>query len=644
MPPKSKFYAVKRGFKTGIFPTWGEVRPLVIGFKGAQHRSFTDKTEALNYLKEENPAPKLNTTDLNVSNNFQKQHMEKYKSMLTPYEKMDFTAEDELRQIYDVYTCPVNGFQFALINDVVFVKLGMGKEEFSWSSKSAYLFIDYLDKYSVIFDNYSFLKAHEDYRKKCLINGQKSSVFTRKVPNVRYAYKYITNTFYDLEEKYMTDKNISHIKLENFKPSAESTIYAYCDGSSNSKTMGRGIYYDLDQLQSDERTFVSRFLKEHGGRPDRTNHDNKQTNNIAELSACQRVFQDLVVMYEMLNKLKYRKIFNVVIHTDSSYSIFAIEKHLVNIDLKDEKQIINGSYIDAAVKPYLQLKTFYRKFGAEDLFKLKWVPGHVDVAGNIAADKLAYNAMKGMFVNNSIDRVTVDEEVDSSDRAAVSQSDSDSDIEPLVIDYNELEKDDVFTARLCQILQRSYDYQSSSFCQRSSSGVKLLQHLEKLKKSFETDYDLNPLDSSTKKKFSWIDFKAKLLSYNEKYDSLRSQKMLINSIETLSDELVKKRNMLGTVTKSLEEGKSEEPQAYHQIRKLKTKMSTLEKQLKVSRDYLDINYPSSLTRSPPSKKNTDNEPSPKKQKLDDSSSFKINPAAENKYEGYEVVELSSSSD
>lgn len=43
---KKKFYVVWRGFKPGIYNTWEECKKQVIGFDGAQYKSFKDKEEA----------------------------------------------------------------------------------------------------------------------------------------------------------------------------------------------------------------------------------------------------------------------------------------------------------------------------------------------------------------------------------------------------------------------------------------------------------------------------------------------------------------------------------------------------------------------------------------------------------------------
>lgn len=47
---KKKFYAVRKGFKTGIFSTWTECSKQISGFKGAEFKSFSTKEEAENFI------------------------------------------------------------------------------------------------------------------------------------------------------------------------------------------------------------------------------------------------------------------------------------------------------------------------------------------------------------------------------------------------------------------------------------------------------------------------------------------------------------------------------------------------------------------------------------------------------------------
>ena len=53
MATKKKFYAVKKGYQTGIFSTWTECQKQTQGFKGALFKSFPTEEEALNYLNDQ---------------------------------------------------------------------------------------------------------------------------------------------------------------------------------------------------------------------------------------------------------------------------------------------------------------------------------------------------------------------------------------------------------------------------------------------------------------------------------------------------------------------------------------------------------------------------------------------------------------
>ena len=45
-----KFYAVKKGFKTGIFENWDECKKQINGFSGAVYKSFKTFDEAQKFL------------------------------------------------------------------------------------------------------------------------------------------------------------------------------------------------------------------------------------------------------------------------------------------------------------------------------------------------------------------------------------------------------------------------------------------------------------------------------------------------------------------------------------------------------------------------------------------------------------------
>lgn len=67
----TKYYAVKKGRKTGIFTTWAECQEQINGFSGAVYKSFPSEQEAKTYLSmDENPV-------VNMFNDFFEQPVSK---------------------------------------------------------------------------------------------------------------------------------------------------------------------------------------------------------------------------------------------------------------------------------------------------------------------------------------------------------------------------------------------------------------------------------------------------------------------------------------------------------------------------------------------------------------------------------------
>lgn len=63
-----KFYAVKKGKKTGIYNTWGDAEKQVKGYSGALYKSFSTKEDAENYLNIESDIIKNTITDITSTN------------------------------------------------------------------------------------------------------------------------------------------------------------------------------------------------------------------------------------------------------------------------------------------------------------------------------------------------------------------------------------------------------------------------------------------------------------------------------------------------------------------------------------------------------------------------------------------------
>lgn len=53
----SKFYAIRKGNKTGIVNTWKECQENTKGFKGAEFKSFTNLEDAMKYMDQEKDKP-----------------------------------------------------------------------------------------------------------------------------------------------------------------------------------------------------------------------------------------------------------------------------------------------------------------------------------------------------------------------------------------------------------------------------------------------------------------------------------------------------------------------------------------------------------------------------------------------------------
>ena len=46
-----KFYAVRKGYNTGIYESWDECKKQTSGFSGAEFKSFPTKEEAMAFIE-----------------------------------------------------------------------------------------------------------------------------------------------------------------------------------------------------------------------------------------------------------------------------------------------------------------------------------------------------------------------------------------------------------------------------------------------------------------------------------------------------------------------------------------------------------------------------------------------------------------
>lgn len=72
-----KYYAVRKGYSTGIFNTWNECKKATQGFSGAEYKSFTSEDEAKNFMS--------NQTSEKVDFNFSEEEL---KNMIANNEEL----------------------------------------------------------------------------------------------------------------------------------------------------------------------------------------------------------------------------------------------------------------------------------------------------------------------------------------------------------------------------------------------------------------------------------------------------------------------------------------------------------------------------------------------------------------------------
>lgn len=65
-----KYYAVRKGFNTGIFNTWDACKAQVDGFSGAEYKGFNDEEEAHKYLKSKGITVSPDAVSIYTGNNY----------------------------------------------------------------------------------------------------------------------------------------------------------------------------------------------------------------------------------------------------------------------------------------------------------------------------------------------------------------------------------------------------------------------------------------------------------------------------------------------------------------------------------------------------------------------------------------------
>lgn len=65
-----KYYAVRKGYNTGIFDTWDACKAQVDGFSGAEYKGFNDEEEAHKYLNSKGISISPNAVSIYTGNNY----------------------------------------------------------------------------------------------------------------------------------------------------------------------------------------------------------------------------------------------------------------------------------------------------------------------------------------------------------------------------------------------------------------------------------------------------------------------------------------------------------------------------------------------------------------------------------------------
>lgn len=158
----------------------------------------------------------------------------------------------------------------------------------------------------------------------------------------------------------------------SIEPTTNENINVYTDGSciNNGKPnamAGIGIYFGINDSRNISRRIIG----------------SKQTNNVAELTA-------IITVFSILQKEIKNKQHNIIIHTDSEYSI----KCFSSYGLKCKKLNWNKNISNIQL-----IQLGYTLFNNNPMIDLRYVKAHtnkkdVHSIGNMNADKLANKACK----------------------------------------------------------------------------------------------------------------------------------------------------------------------------------------------------------------------------------------------------------
>lgn len=130
---KKKYYAVRKGFTTGIFETWEECKNNVNGYSGAEYKSFPTLEEAMDFVENSCLVRKKseNAVDIYVDGSYRKDTNEFSYGMVVLYNGAEYTfgqkfSDEELASMNNV-AGEIKGaeaaMQYALDNNIEHIRI-----------------------------------------------------------------------------------------------------------------------------------------------------------------------------------------------------------------------------------------------------------------------------------------------------------------------------------------------------------------------------------------------------------------------------------------------------------------------------------------------------------------------------------------
>lgn len=366
---KPKFYAVKKGFKEGIFNEWTEVSKYVNNFPGAQHKSFKTRAEAERYLKVSSVTSRKSYGSQSTKGGIRTSMSLQPKAVATINQKRSSSS--------------LSAEYIEHYKGNIYIEKGALD-----SAQDFYAVSDRLDSRSYIFKNWSRAQDYMAGRKlQRSSRSIKSPINYKKIKDIEGCVNYLNSNYPELEEKYFDNMGLTPFTVKKVSNPHILKLDIYCDGSGANNSMGYGVFFDNSGLAAVSESINQRSLESIYGTPPNLEKIPRFTNNVAELYALKKALEKIQHFYE--DNVQLGCLLDVTIYTDSNYSLNAVQNYVMDKEQNFSSEIPNEIYIRLAVEDYLKIKFFYQKRGLLNMFHLKWTAGHTGTMGNETADKLA---------------------------------------------------------------------------------------------------------------------------------------------------------------------------------------------------------------------------------------------------------------